>query len=42
MGEAIVESLKNSADLIFICLSPREDYDCFAEVKGWTGCRFII
>ena len=40
--EAVAKGLKEFADLIFISFSPREHYDCFIEVKGRTGCRFII
>jgi hypothetical protein len=41
-GKAIVESLEESADLVFICFGPREDYDCFTKVEGRAGCRFIL
>jgi hypothetical protein len=40
--ETVVESLKKSIDLVFICFSPRKDYDCFTEVEGRVGCRFLI
>jgi hypothetical protein len=34
LRKAIVESLEESADLVFIHLSPMKDYDCFAEIEG--------
>jgi hypothetical protein len=42
MRETVVESLEESADLVFICFCPRKDYDCFAKVEGRAGCRFLI
>jgi hypothetical protein len=41
-GKATVESLKESADLILIRISPRKDYDGFTKVEGRTSCRFIF
>jgi len=40
--EATAESLEESADLVFICFSPRKDYDCFTVVEGGAGCQFIV
>jgi len=34
LGKTIVESLKETADLIHICIGPRKDYDGFAKVEG--------
>jgi len=33
-GEAIIQSLKELADLVFITTSTREDYDSFTIIKG--------
>jgi len=40
--KAVVESLKESADPILICIGPREDYDGFAEIEGRASCPFIF
>jgi len=40
--KAVVESLKESADLIVIRIGPSEDYDGFAEIEGRASCRFIF
>ena len=37
-GKTIVESLKECADLVIICIGPRKDYDGLAEVEGRTSC----
>jgi len=42
LGKTIVESPKESADLVLICIGPRKDYDGFAKVEGRTSCRFIF
>jgi len=41
-AKAVVESLKESADLILIRIGPREDYDGFAEIEGRASCPFIF
>jgi hypothetical protein len=40
--EAMVESLKKSADLILIGFCSGKDDDCFTEVERRACCRFII
>jgi len=42
MGEAIVESLKESVNLVLIGFSPRKYYDCLAKFMVWACCRFIV
>jgi len=42
LGKTIIESLKESADLILMCISPRKDYDGLTEVEGRASCRFIF
>jgi hypothetical protein len=41
-GKAIVKCLEESANLVFVCFGPREDYDCFTKVEGQAGSRFIL
>ena len=42
VGKTIIESLKESVDLVLICIGPKKDYDGFAKVEGRMSCRFIF
>ena len=39
-GQALVQSLKESANLVFVTTSAR--YGCFAKVQGRASCRFFF
>jgi len=42
VGEAIVESLEESADLVLIGFTPREYYDCLTKIERRACCRFLV
>jgi len=41
-GKDIIQCLKESTDLVLICIGTRANYDGFAIIEGRACCRFIL